>query len=47
MYPVGERSQDPVTSSDIRGNSHGDIEALVIVVYSMKTKVTPKRNDCC
>uniref|UniRef100_A0A251TS69 Uncharacterized protein n=1 Tax=Helianthus annuus TaxID=4232 RepID=A0A251TS69_HELAN len=47
MDPVGERTQDTITCNNIRGNSHDNTKVLVIVAYSMETKVTSKRIDCC
>ena len=46
MDLVGERTQDTVTGNNIRGNNHGNIKVLVIVAYSMETKVTSTRIDC-
>ena len=46
MDLVGERTQDTVTGNNIRGNSRGNIKVLVIVAYSMETKVTSTRIDC-
>ncbi|KAJ0514832.1 hypothetical protein HanRHA438_Chr10g0467851 [Helianthus annuus] len=40
MDLVGERTQDTVIGNNIRGNSRGNIQVLVIIAYSMETKVT-------
>ncbi|XP_035831973.1 zinc finger CCCH domain-containing protein 1-like [Helianthus annuus] len=44
MYPIGEMPQDPVTSSDIKGNTHGDIKAPVIVAYVCNFFRKPSKN---
>ena len=41
MDLVGERTQDTVA-----GNNRGNNKVLVIVAYSMETKVTSTRIDC-
>ena len=40
MDLVSERTHDTVTGNDIRGNSHDNIKVLLIVAYSMETKMT-------